>query len=416
MIFSAFERRVAARYLRPRRKEGYISLIAILSFLGIALGVATLIIVMAVMNGFRAELLDRVMGMNGHLNVYDSQSGALGNYESLSARIKAVPGVINAMPTVEGQALISLRGQASGAMVRGLRPEDFRARPRLSSGVVAGAVEDFGDDRIAIGHRMARRLGVTLGDSLPLISPQGTPSAFGTVPRMRAYTIAVIFNVDMYEYDNGFIYMPLPAAQAFFRLPENGVSGIEVQVATPDRIKPFRAAVQEAVGFDGRVADWQQANASFVSALEIERNVMFLILTLIIVVAALNIISSMVMLVKEKGRAIAILRTMGATRGMILRIFFLTGASIGVVGTLAGLGLGVAFTLNLETIRHVLETVLNVDLFAAEIRFFTQIPARIDWGEVAQVVGMGLALSFLATLPPAWRAARLDPVEALRYE
>ncbi|HYD32682.1 MAG TPA: lipoprotein-releasing ABC transporter permease subunit [Azospirillaceae bacterium] len=416
MIFSPFERMVAMRYLRPRRQEGFISVIAVLSFLGIAVGVATLITVMSVMNGFRAELLSRVLGLNGHMGIYSVQGGPLTDYDSLVARIRTVPGVLQASPLVEGQALVTTKGVASGAVVRGVRPEDFRRRPVVSDNVVSGSLDLFEGDKIAIGLRMAQRLNLRIGDQLPLISPQGAPTAFGTVPRMRAYTIGAIFHVGMYEYDNSFIFMPLEAAQAFFRLPEDGVSTLELFVSDPDQVRAFREAVFPALEGRGRIVDWQQSNASFYTALRVERNVMFLILTLIIAVAALNIISSMIMLVKEKGRDIAILRTMGATRGQILRIFFLSGASIGVVGTLLGLALGVLVTENIESIRQFFQSLSGTKLFAEEIYFLSYMPAKIDWSEVTEVVGMGLILSFIATIPPAWRAARLDPVEALRYE
>ncbi|WP_029008478.1 lipoprotein-releasing ABC transporter permease subunit [Azospirillum halopraeferens] len=416
MIFSAFERMVAMRYLRARRQEGFISVIAGFSLLGIALGVATLIIVMAVMNGFRAELLGRVLGLNGHLNVYSAQGGPLDDFDTLADRLRAAPGVVQVTPTVEGQALVSVRGTASGAVVRGVRPEDFRDRSTLASAIVLGSVGAYDEDRIAIGIRMAQRLGLSVGDQLTLIAPQGNATAFGTVPRMRSFPIGAIFDVGMFEYDNAFVFMPLDQAQIFFRTGEDAVTSLEVFVRDPTQIAAARSAILPTVAGIGRVIDWQQSNASFYTALQVERNVMFLILSLIIMVAAFNIISSMIMLVKDKGRDIAILRTMGATRGMIMRIFFLSGASIGVVGTVAGLGLGIAFALNIESIRQFIQTLSGTELFSAEIYFLSQLPAKIDWGEVVQVAAMALALSIGATLYPSWRAARLDPVEALRYE
>ncbi|NYZ12217.1 lipoprotein-releasing ABC transporter permease subunit [Azospirillum sp. RWY-5-1] len=415
MIFSAFERMVAMRYLRARRQEGFISVIAGFSLLGIALGVATLIIVMAVMNGFRAELLGRVLGLNGHLNVYAARGGPLNGFDGLAEALRRVPGVVGVTPTVEGQALVSVRGTASGALVRGVRPEDFRQRPTLSTNILRGSVEAFGEDRVAIGIRMAQRLGLSVGDQLTLIAPQGNVSAFGTVPRMRAYTIAAVFDVGMFEYDNSFVFMPLEQAQLFFRVPE-AVTSLEVFVSDPTRIAAARDRIAAEVAGVGRVVDWQQSNASFFTALQVERNVMFLILSLIIMVAAFNIISSMIMLVKDKGRDIAILRTMGATRGMIMRVFFLAGSTVGVVGTLAGLVLGVLFCENIEGIRQLIQGLTGTNLFNAEIYFLSQLPAKVDWGEVVQVVAMALALSVGATLYPSWRAARLDPVEALRYE
>jgi lipoprotein-releasing system permease protein len=414
VIFNAFERMVAFRYLRARRQEGFVSVIAIFSLLGIALGVATLIIVMSVMNGFRADLLGRILGLNGHLGVY-AQSGPLGDFDADATKVSEVPGITGVTPLIEGQVMATTEAGAAGALVRGIRPEDLRRRPLVADHIVQGSLADFDDDGVAVGDRLARRLGVAVGSAITIISPQGTATAFGTMPRIKTYNVVALFDVGMYEYDNSFIFVPLEAAQLFFRLP-NAVTSLEVFVADPDRVHQDRRLIAAALGGHVRIVDWQQANSSLFNAVEIERNVMFLILTLIIVVAAFNIISSMIMMVKDKGRDIAILRTMGASRAAILRIFVLSGASIGVVGTVAGLLLGVVFTRNLEAIRQALQKVIGTDLFAAEIYFFTRIPARLDTGEVAAVVLMALALSFLATLYPSWRAARLDPVEALRYE
>jgi lipoprotein-releasing system permease protein len=414
VIFGPFERMVAFRYLRARRQEGFVSVIAIFSLLGIALGVATLIIVMSVMNGFRADLLARILGLNGDLGVY-AVSGGFADFDAAAQKIREVPGVTRVTPLVEGQVMATSEASAAGALVRGIRPDDLRSLPLLANHIVQGSLADFGDDGVAVGDRLARRLGVTVGGPITVLSPQGTATAFGTMPRVKTYQVVALFNVGMYEYDNSFIYAPLDAAQLFFRLP-GAVSSLEVFVGDPDRVREERRLIAAALGGHVRIVDWQQANSSLFNAVEIERNVMFLILTLIIVVAAFNIISSMIMMVKDKGRDIAILRTMGASRPMILRIFVLSGASIGVVGTIAGFALGVAFASNIEAIRQAIQRLIGTDLFAAEIYFFTRIPARIDAGEVAAVVIMALALSFLATLYPSWRAARLDPVEALRYE
>jgi len=405
---------VAFRYLRARRQEGFVSVIAIFSLLGIALGVATLIIVMSVMNGFRADLLGRILGLNGHLGVY-ALSGPLADFDAAAQKVADVPGVIGVTPLIEGQVMATSEAGAAGALVRGIRPDDFRRRPLLADHIVQGSLADFDDDGVAVGDRLARRLGVAVGSAISVISPQGTATAFGTMPRIKTYHVAALFNVGMYEYDNSFIFVPLDAAQLFFRLPD-AVTSLEVFLADPDRVREERRLIAAALGGQVRIVDWQQANSSLFNAVEIERNVMFLILTLIIVVAAFNIISSMIMMVKDKGRDIAILRTMGASRAAILRIFMLSGASIGILGTIAGLLLGVVFTLNIEAIRQGLQKVIGTDLFAAEIYFFTRIPARMEPSEVAAVVVMALALSFLATLYPSWRAARLDPVEALRYE
>jgi len=414
VIFNAFERMVAFRYLRARRQEGFVSVIAIFSLLGIALGVATLIIVMSVMNGFRADLLARILGLNGDLGVY-AESGGLSDFDAAAQKVREVPGVARVTPLVEGQVMATSEAGAAGALVRGIRPEDLRSLRLLADHIVQGTLADFDDDGVAVGDRLARRLGVAVGRPITVVSPQGTATAFGTMPRVKTYHVVALFNVGMYEYDNSFIYAPLDAAQLFFRLPGE-VSSLEVFVADPDRVREERLLIAAALGGHVQIVDWQQANSSLFNAVEIERNVMFLILTLIIVVAAFNIISSMIMMVKDKGRDIAILRTMGASRAMILRIFMLSGVSIGIVGTIAGFALGVAFTRNIEAIRQFVQHIVGTDLFAAEIYFFTRIPARIDSSEVAAVVIMALALSFLATLYPSWRAARLDPVEALRYE
>jgi lipoprotein-releasing system permease protein len=414
VIFGTFERMVAFRYLRARRQEGFVSVIAIFSLLGIALGVATLIIVMSVMNGFRADLIGRILGLNGHLAIY-APTATMPDFDAVAAKVRAVPGVVSATPLVDGQVMATSEAGAAGALVRGIRPDDIRARKLIADHIVAGSLADFGDDSVAVGDRLATRLGLQVGGRITLISPEGTDTAFGSMPRLKTYRIAALFDVGFYEYDNTYIYVPLQAAQVFFKMP-NAVNYLEVFVTDADAASREATLINNALGGGLRILDWQKANGSLVNVVTIERNVMFLILALIIVVAAFNIVSGMIMLVKDKGRDIAILRTMGASRGMILRIFVLSGASIGVVGTLAGFALGVAITENLEAIRQFLQTVLHVELFSAEFYFFTRIPAHIDHGEVIVVVGMALVLSFLATLYPSWRAARLDPVEGLRYE
>ena len=414
-MLSGFERFVAFRYLKPRRGEGFVSVIAIFSLVGIAIGVAILIIVMAVMNGFREELINRVLGLNGHLGIYGFGQ-PLTDYDDLLVDLRAADGVVRVSPIIEGQALISHKGTAIGAAVRGVVPEDFLVRPSIAEKVQIADPADFsGTDVIAVGIRMAQRLDLRLGDSLTLISPTGNATAFGTTPRMRAYEVAAIFEVGMYEYDSGFVYMPIEAAQIFYRMPDQ-ISALEVFVEDPDDLSRAHRILRPVVSGSARIWDWQQSNASFFTALQVERNVMFLILTLIIFVAAFNIISGLVILVKNKGPDIAILRTMGATRGMVMRIFFLTGATIGVAGTIFGFLLGVLFTTNIDTIQQWLAAVTGTDLWNAEVRFLTEMPAKMQWEEVVAVTIMSLALSFVATLYPAWSAARLDPVEALRSE
>ena len=413
-MFSAFEWMMAMRYLRARRQEGFISVIAWFSLLGIALGVATLIIVMSVMNGFREELLSRILGLNGHLSVY-GETYKMTDFDPLAEKVRGVSGVVTVTPIVEGQVMATAKGAAKGAVVRGLRAADLKRRDIIADNILDGSLDGFKDTNVVVGSRLAGNLGLRVGDRMTLISPKGDVTAFGTVPRMRSYRIAATFNVGMYEYDSSFIFMPIEAAQVYFRTPQ-AVTNLEVFIEDPDSAADVGRHVLTAIGGVGRIHDWQQANSSFFNAIQVERNVMFLILTLIIVVAAFNIISSMIMLVKDKGKDIAILRTMGATRGMIMRTFFLSGASVGVIGTLAGLGLGLAFAENIEGIRQWIQGLTGTELFAAEIYFLSRLPAVVDPSEVTAVVLMGLGLSFLATIYPSWRAARTDPAEALRYE
>ncbi|MEE8270187.1 MAG: lipoprotein-releasing ABC transporter permease subunit [Alphaproteobacteria bacterium] len=414
-MFSPFERWVAFRYLRARRREGFISIIAGFSLGGIGLGVAALIIVMSVMNGFRQELIGTVLGVSGHLAVY-GHGGRLEQYDDLAERLRALDDVLLVAPTVDGEALVTYGGSSTPAAVRGVRPEDFLTRPSVADDLRIRDPADFGGTEvIAIGSRMAQRLGVDIGDELTLIVPQVNATAFGSVPRMRAYQIAAIFDVGFFEYDNRFIYMPLEAAQILYRKREQ-VTKLEIFVDDLNDLDGARSAIPPVIAGAGWLWDWQSSNSSLFTALQVERNVMFVILTLVILVAAFNIISGLVMLVKDKGHDIAILRTMGATRGMVLRIFLLTGTSIGLVGTLAGLALALAFVENIETIRQWLQSLTGTTLFDPEIYFLSQLPAELDWGEVAAVLAISMGLSVSATIYPSWRAARLDPVEALRYE
>ena len=415
MIFGAFERMVAARYLRARRKEGFVSVIAGFSLVGIGLGVATLIIVMAVMNGFRADITDRILGVNGHINVY-GVAEAVTEYEARGKELEALPGVVSATPAVEGQVLVSSDRNTAGALVRGLRYQDVEKMSWVSDHIIEGTLTPYIEgEGILIGSRMANRFGVKAGDQLTLISPKGSVTAFGSAPRVHAFSVAAVFNVGMSDADSSIVFMPLPLAQVYFKYPQS-VTNFELRVDNPDNAAALAREVGRLLGPKFQVLSWEQTNVSFFSALQVERNVMFLILTLIILVAAMNMISGLIMLVKDKGRDIAILRTMGATRGMIMRIFFIAGASVGVIGTALGFGLGVVFCNNIESIRRFLERVLGTELFSAEIYYLTQLPAKMDWHETLAVVLMALGLSFAATLYPAWRAARTDPVEALRYE
>jgi lipoprotein-releasing system permease protein len=415
MAFAPFEWMLAMRYLRARRQDGLISVIAAFSLMGIALGVATLIVVMSVMNGFRAELLGRILGLNGHITI-QATDGPTRDFDALAAELAKRPGVRLVAPLIDAQVMATGNGTAAGALVRGIRPEALDADGIVAKGLIDGTLADFkGDDAAVVGDRLARKLGLRLGDTIALISPEGTPTAFGTIARTRSYRIVALFDVGMYEYDSSFVFLPLEQAQIHFRM-KDAVTALDLRIAAPDQAPALRRELQAALGPEYRVLDWQQTNAHFFNALQVERNVMFLILTLIIVVAAFNIVSSMIMLVKDKGRDIAILRTMGVTAGSVMRIFFIAGASIGVAGTFLGFLLGLGFASNVDTIRGWLENLTGTRLFAAEIYFLSKLPAKIDSGEVITVVVMALGLAFLATLYPAWRAARLDPVEALRYE
>lgn len=413
--FSAFEWMLSLRYLRARRKEGFISVIAGFSFLGIMLGVATLIIVMAVMNGFRTELLSKILGLNGHMLVQPID-GPLTDYDAVAKRIAGVPGVKLAVPLVEGQALASSAFNAGGVLVRGLSEASLRALPAIGSNIRTGTLDGFDEGSgVAIGSGLAKQLSLQAGDNLTLVAPRGAVTPMGTTPRIKVYKIAAVFEIGMSEYDSAFVFMPLAESQAYFN-KDGDVTAIEVYVDHPDDVERYRPLVQAAAERPIYIVDWRQRNATFFNALQVERNVMFLILTLIVVVAAFNIVSGLNMLVKDKGRDIGILRTMGATSGAIMRIFLVTGAAIGVVGTLAGFLLGLIVCLNVEEIRQFISWLTATELFSPELYYLSRLPAELNAGETATVVLMALILSLLAPLYPSWRAARLDPVEALRYE
>ena len=413
--FAPFEWMLSGRYLRARRREGFISVIAGFSFLGIMLGVATLIIVMAVMNGFRKELLDKILGLNGHLLIQPLES-PLTDWKDVAERIRQVQGIRLAAPVVDGQGLASSPFNASGVFIRGIRSQDLQNLTSIAKNIKQGSLEGFDEGQgVAIGKRLADLLSLHAGDMITLVSPKGAVTPMGTMPRIKPYRISAVFEIGMSEYDSSFVFMPLAEAQAYFNR-NNDVTAIEVFTTNPDQIEQFRKSVTEAAGRPIFVVDWRQRNSTFFNALQVERNVMFLILTLIVLVAALNIISGLIMLVKDKGQDIAVLRTMGASQGAIMRIFLITGASIGMVGTLTGFVVGLIICMNIEAIRQFLSWLTNTDLFNPTLYFLSKLPADVDFGETAAVVIMALTLSFLATLYPSWRAARLDPVEALRYE
>ena len=413
--FAAFEWMLSGRYLRARRKEGFISVIAGFSFLGIMLGVATLIIVMAVMNGFRTELLSKILGLNGHLLVQPLES-PLTDWKDVADRVSQVSGIRLAAPVVDGQALASSPFNAAGVFVRGIRANDLNNLTSIAKNIKQGTLEGFDEGQgVAIGRRLADQLSLHAGDSITLVAPRGAVTPMGTTPRIKPYKVVAVFEIGMSEYDSTFVFMPLAEAQAYFNRA-NDVTAIEVYTDNPDKIDGFRKSVTEAAGRPVFLVDWRQRNSTFFNALQVERNVMFLILTLIVLVAALNIVSGLIMLVKDKGSDIAILRTMGASQGSIMRIFLITGAAIGVVGTLTGFVVGLVICLNIESIREFLSWLTSTELFSPELYFLSKLPAEIDVRETSAVVIMALTLSFLATLYPSWRAARLDPVDALRYE
>ena len=413
--FAPFEWMLSLRYLRARRREGFISVIAGFSFLGIMLGVATLIIVMAVMNGFRQELLSKILGLNGHLLIQPLES-PLTDYAAVADRISKVDGIYLAAPLVEGQALASSPFNASGVVVRGMTGADLGKLSQIAANIKQGTLDGFDNGQgLAIGRRLAEQLSVRAGDNITLVSPRGAVTPMGTTPRIKAYKIAAVFEIGMSEYDSAFVFMPLTEAQAYFNRAGD-VTAIEIYTNDPDHIDRFRQSVTDAAARPIYMIDWRQRNATFFNALQVERNVMFLILTLIVLVAALNIVSGLIMLVKDKSSDIAILRTMGASQGSMMRVFLITGASIGVVGTVVGFLLGTIVCLNIEEIRRFLSWLTNTELFSPELYFLSKLPADMNLKETLAVLVMALGLSLLATLYPSWRAARLDPVEALRYE
>jgi lipoprotein-releasing system permease protein len=413
--FAPFEWMLSLRYLRSRRKEGFISVIAGFSFLGIMLGVATLIIVMAVMNGFRQELLEKILGLNGHLLIQPIDS-PLTDYAKVAERVSNVPGVLLAAPIIEGQALASSPFAASGVLVRGMRGSDLVRLGSIGNNIKQGTLSGFDEGQgVVIGKRLADQLSLRVGDSVTLVAARGAVTPMGTTPRIKPYKVAAVFEIGMSEYDSAFVYMPLAEAQAYFNR-SGDVTAIEVYTDDPDRVDRFRDLISAAAQRPIFMVDWRQRNATFFSALQVERNVMFLILMLIVLVAALNIVSGLIMLVKDKGLDIGIMRTMGATQGAVMRIFLITGASIGVVGTLTGFVVGSIICLNIESIRQFLSWITRTELFPPELYFLSRLPAHMDLGETTAVVVMALSLSLLATLYPSWRAAALDPVDALRYE
>ncbi len=412
--FAAFEWMIALRYLRARRREGFVSVISGFSLVGIALGVATLIIVMSVMGGFRKEFLASILGFNGHVTV-EAAAGPLPNFDAMAARLKAVPGVTRAAPIVDGQVMATQNGINAGVYVRGMRQEDLASLKSVSSTLTPGALANFSDDAVIIGDGLAEKLGIRRGGSITLIAPKGDVTPFGTTPRIKTYLVAGTFKVGNTAYDSVFVFLPLEEAQNFFNTGD-GVTGVEMMVQKPDDDMAMMPAIARVAGPGTQLVPWQDINSAFMEAVQVEGNVMFLILSLIILVAALNIISGLIMLVKDKSADIAILRTMGASRAAVMRIFLIAGMSIGVAGTFLGFLLGVLFCWNINSIKDGLSALTGTPLFDSTVYFLSKIPADLDPWQVTGVVVMALVLTFLATLYPSWRAARLDPVEALRYD
>jgi lipoprotein-releasing system permease protein len=440
--FSRFEFMVAWRYLRARRRDRFVSVIASLSLTGIALGVATLIVVTSVMNGFNAELINKLLGVNGHFAAYPIES-RFSDYDQAAAEIARAPGVTAAIPYVEGQALASgPRSDATGVIVRGVSLASLEQLALLHDNAVLGQWNEWaGAGGAAIGRRLAEKLKVNIGDPVTLVSPSDAASG-ATTPNVRSFSVRVIFDVGMTEFDTFYLYLPMQVAQDYLRqfdrvLKPNvadppadatdeereaaydrvyRASAVEVFIADPQAITPMRNAIGKVISRPLVLSDWQQQHQTFFDALQTQATVMFVILSMIVVVAAFNIISSLIMLVKEKGTDIAVLRTMGATRGAVMRIFGIAGVAIGVGGTLVGLVVGLVVAANAEPIRAFLSNILGITIFPPEVFFLSSLPSRTNPSEVILIVSVALGLSFLATLYPAWRAAQYDPVEALRYE
>lgn len=414
-FFSYAECLLAYKYLRARRRDGFISVIAGFSFLGITLGVATLIIVMAVMNGFRIELVNQILGINGHIGVY-AYGRDITDYETKIAKINTIKGITAAGAIIEGQVLVSHQDRQAGVAIRAPRSNDLKNMTIMQNSLKQGSYESLRDGQhIALGSKLAFQLGVNLNDTVTILSPKGRVTPFGTAPRIKTYTVGAIFTIGMSLYDSNFIFMDLAEAQNFFIKP-NSVSGLDIRVDKPDNVADFRQAIFDAVGDNVQVTTWQESNATYLSALAVERTVMFIILSLIILVAALNIISGMIMLVKDKSKDIAVLRTFGASQGAIMRIFLITGATIGIVGTIFGLMIGALFCAYINEIRVFISNLLGVSLFDPSVYFLARMPAEMTWPDTIKIVTMSLSLSLLAGIFPARRAAKLDPAEVLRYE
>ncbi len=416
--FGPFEWMFATRYLRPRRKEGLISVIAIISFLGIMLGVATLISVMALFTGVRQELTTKLLGLNGHF-IVSKVGEAFTDYDATRERLERVPHVAHVMPVIEGQALFSnaaATGFSVAVLVRGMRAGDIASLKLVSGGLRGGSLDGFDDGQtIALGMRLAMSLGVNVGDQVKLITNRGKSTVFGSKPNTKNYTVSALFEIGMAEYDKTIAFLPLHEAQAFFNYP-NQANVLEIMVHDPDTVKAMTPAIEAQLGKGYTLSDWEQRNATILSVIDVERNLMFFVVSLITIVAMLNVISGLTMLVKDKGRDVAILRTMGATPGSVMRIFLMTGAAIGIVGTIAGLILAILFCTYVEEIRSFIGWVTGTTPFDPNVYVVTKLKAVMDPVVTGSIVLGSMILSVLATIVPSWRASRIDPVEALRYE